>query len=120
MPTISGNVDLANWAVSFGAGAKALPWKITTHPVVNPPETAPKIRIFPMKDKVGLKWEPVPGATGYAIYSTPSPDVQFPDAPDPNAECSRTMAVCSARWSATSPTIRSATTRSARSSTGAR
>ncbi|RKQ88105.1 Ig-like protein group 3 [Solirubrobacter pauli] len=86
VPTFSGRLDLDDSAVSYGAGVKGMPFAITTHPDVNPPDSAPQVRVFPMKDKLGLRWDPVPGATGYAVYSTAAPDEQFPATPDPNAQ----------------------------------
>jgi Ca2+-binding RTX toxin-like protein/PKD repeat protein/flagellar hook assembly protein FlgD len=86
VPTITGTLNLERSFVSKTAGDVELPAKITSHPPVNPPDQAPEIEAFGMKGKVGLTWDPVPGATGYQVYSTPDPETDFPAQPAAGSE----------------------------------
>jgi PKD repeat protein/flagellar hook assembly protein FlgD len=81
VPTISGTLDLSKSFVSKTAGDVELPWKVTSHPADNPPDQAPEIQAFGLKDKVGLTWEPVPRATEYQVFTTPDPETDFPPHP---------------------------------------
>jgi PKD repeat protein/flagellar hook assembly protein FlgD len=86
VPTISGTLNLGESFVSKTAGDVELPAKLTSHPAVNPPDRAPRIEAFGLKDKVGLTWDPVPGATAYQVYTTPDPATDFPGQPAAGAE----------------------------------
>jgi PKD repeat protein len=84
VPTISGTLDLAKSFVSKTAGDVQVPSKITSHPAVDTPGKAPAITTRNLKGKVGLAWDPVPGATGYEVYTTPHPATDFPGHPAAN------------------------------------
>ena len=82
VPTISGSIDLADSFVSYSSGLEFTSADLTAHPQVNPPESAPQLDAVALDHKVGLTFDPVPGATSYAIYSTNDPTVDFNDDPD--------------------------------------
>jgi Ca2+-binding RTX toxin-like protein/PKD repeat protein/flagellar hook assembly protein FlgD len=81
VPTISGTLNLDRSFVSKTAGDVEPPAKITSHPAVNPPATAPKIEAFPLRGKIGLRWAPVAGATDYQVFTTPDAETDFPAKP---------------------------------------
>ncbi|WP_166680250.1 PKD domain-containing protein [Kribbella sp. VKM Ac-2566] len=80
-PDISGTLNLATTFITQATGAEGPTPKITTHAPQQTPATAPLLTASGLKDRVGLKWESVPGATGYEIYSTPDRITDFPAAP---------------------------------------
>ena len=86
VPTITGQLDLSDSFASESAGATQLPSTITSHPPIDPPASAPAITATNLNGKVGLRWQPVPGATSYAVYSTSDPSIDFPDTPAPNVD----------------------------------
>ncbi len=82
VPEITGALDLADSFVKQTAGNVSVASTIVSHPAANPAD-APAITSVALKDKIGLEWAPVSGATGYHIFSTPSPDTPFAPQPDP-------------------------------------
>ena len=77
VPEISGELDLARSFIQQTAGNVTLKSSITSHPAVDPLD----LKVTEMKNKIGLSWVPVPGATDYAVYTTPNPDTAFGPAP---------------------------------------
>ena len=77
VPTISGSLVLDKSFVKKTAGDVDVQSTITSHQVT------PSLMIQAAPDPAGIKlqWAPVPGATEYAVYSTPKPDRDFPDQP---------------------------------------
>ena len=60
---------------------------------IHPPATAPTLTTTPLYDGVGLTWQPVPGATSYDIYSTPTPETSFGSSPIGQAPANATTFV---------------------------
>ena len=84
IPTVTGTLDLAKSFVSKSAGDVEVPATITSHPPIVDPANAPNFTITERDQTVGLSWNPVPGATEYEIFSTPSPDQDFLSTPVAN------------------------------------
>ena len=75
IPSISGDLDLAQSFVKKTAGNVDLASTIISHPVSEPRRT---LTATPLYHKVGLQWDPIPGATGYEIFATPDRKTDFP------------------------------------------
>ncbi len=84
VPTRTGDLDLSKSFLLSAGGSTALPSVITSHPTVDPPDTAPAITAVPLDHKLGLEWDPVPGATSYQVFSTPSQTTPFGASPTPD------------------------------------
>lgn len=111
VPSASGDIDLERSFVRKIAGDEALDARIVEHPPRYTAETAPELEARTRDDRVVLEWEAVPGATGYAIFSTPDEDTAFSAQPVPARFLGETKAVVDAdsedsqRFYAVSPLV---------------
>jgi uncharacterized delta-60 repeat protein len=111
VPSASGDIDLERSFVRKIAGDEALDARIAEHPPRYTAETAPELEARTRDDRVVLEWEAVPGATGYAIFSTPDEDTAFSAQPVPARFLGETKAVVDAdsedsqRFYAVSPLV---------------
>jgi flagellar hook assembly protein FlgD/PKD repeat protein/lysophospholipase L1-like esterase len=77
VPRISGTLVLEKSFVKKTGGDVSLESEIQSHPRT----PALDLRAHARKDAVVLEWDPVPGASDYAIYTTPDEETDFPDQP---------------------------------------
>jgi hypothetical protein len=81
IPQVQGNLDLSRAFVQQTGGNVSLASTIVSHPTIDPPATAPTLTTSGAYKSVALTWQTVPGATSYQIFTTPTPETFFGDAP---------------------------------------
>ncbi|MCW2608596.1 MAG: hypothetical protein JWO60_3289, partial [Frankiales bacterium] len=92
VPTISGSLFLDRSYVARTGGTVDLATEIRSVPRARPYAEVPQLRTVPLKDRVGLVWDPVPGAVGYEVFSTPDPLTDFGPEPALSVPASTTRA----------------------------
>ncbi|MEV8517186.1 PKD domain-containing protein [Dactylosporangium sp. NPDC051484] len=80
-PDIDGELNLGKSFVAVAGGAGGPAAVVTKHPALSDPDHGPQLDAVGLGMGVGLKWTPVPGATGYEIYQTPDLNTEFPTTP---------------------------------------
>ncbi len=87
VPQVTGALDLGGSFVTQLGGDAGSATEFTTHPAVSNP---PSLTALAEKDAVGLKWDPVAGASSYQIFSTPTPLTPFGSTPIATVNASTT------------------------------
>jgi PKD repeat protein len=81
VPDFTGSINPEQSFIAMASGAGTVDIELSQHDPSTDADSAPALRAFPMKDSVGLKWDSVPGATGYEIYRIPDRQTDFSATP---------------------------------------
>jgi PKD repeat protein/flagellar hook assembly protein FlgD/pimeloyl-ACP methyl ester carboxylesterase len=81
IPEVTGEVNLEKSFIKKIGGNVELASTITTHEREPSFAGTPMLTAVNLRDEVGLKWAPVPGATEYKVYETPNPQTPFSSQP---------------------------------------
>ncbi len=99
VPNFTGTLDTTDSFVTglsaastVTAGGTAIPWSIASQQAPDP-TTEPTVTATPEADGIHVSWQPVAGALGYEVFSTPAYQTDFPTSPAATVDGTTTSAV---------------------------